>query len=184
MNATLVSCSEFFRRLSASNVKLEYADGVVSEMAGAQRNHNQLAMNLYVSVGGQSRRRNLYFFGSDQAVGIPGSRCFFPDGSLAEDPIFDSENGLDMLTNPAVLFEILSPTTAERDYGEKFEHYRAFDSLQVYVLIDSLRVRVDVFSRSDGTSWKLQPYSANGKILIPIYDIEIDTNELYDRVKV
>ena len=54
MNATLVPASEFFRRLAASDVKLEYADGVVSEMAGAQRNHNQLAMNLYVRMGDQS----------------------------------------------------------------------------------------------------------------------------------
>jgi Uma2 family endonuclease len=50
---------------------------------------------------------------------------------------------------------LLSPSTCGYDEREKFIFYRALPSLREYVLIDSLKRQVEVFTRAGGGSWAL-----------------------------
>jgi len=42
----------------------------------------------------------------------------------------------DILLNPTVIFEVLSPSTESYDRGVKFRRYREIESLTDYILID------------------------------------------------
>ena len=40
------------------------------------------------------------------------------------------------VTNPVVIFEVLSDSTRDYDQGRKFNFYRTLETLQEYVLVD------------------------------------------------
>src|ERR1039458_7335642 len=57
----------------------------------------------------------------------------------------------DNLTNPVVIFEVLSPSTEKYDRGLKFQHYRTLDSPRDYILVNQEQVRIEQFTpRPDG----------------------------------
>ncbi len=56
----------------------------------------------------------------------------------------------DTITNPKVIVEVLSPSTA--DYGEKFILYRRLDSFEEYLLIAQNQARVEVCTQDSGQS--------------------------------
>jgi Uma2 family endonuclease len=65
-----------------------------------------------------------------------GGLYAYPDLMIVCDEArFHDEQG-DVLLNPTVIFEVLSPFTEKYDRGEKFRRYRTqIESLQDYVLV-------------------------------------------------
>src|SRR5450432_1364396 len=59
----------------------------------------------------------------------------------------------DVLLNPKLIVEVLSPSTEAYDRGEKFELYGAIASLSEYVLVASERIHVDLYARQAGNKW-------------------------------
>lgn len=57
-----------------------------------------------------------------------------------------------------LIVEVLSPSTAAFDRGDKFRFYRWLASLQEYVLIDSEKLRIDCYRRMDRGNWELTSY--------------------------
>nr|WP_276611687.1 Uma2 family endonuclease [Thiorhodococcus mannitoliphagus] len=56
--------------------------------------------------------------------------CAYPDVSvLCGEPVFHDERR-DVLTNPVLIAEVLSPSTEGYDRGGKFAHYRRLPSLR------------------------------------------------------
>jgi Uma2 family endonuclease len=49
----------------------------------------------------------------------------------------------DTITNPVLVIEVLSPSTADYDRGTKFMLYRSIPDLQHYVLVDSQHHHVE-----------------------------------------
>lgn len=49
-----------------------------------------------------------------------------------------------------MIFEVLSPTTEAYDRGEKFDHYKSFDTLRQYVLVSHGERTIEVRTRSGG----------------------------------
>jgi Uma2 family endonuclease len=59
----------------------------------------------------------------------------------------------DILTNPKVVVEVLSPSTSSYDRGEKFELYREILSLSDYILVHADAIHVEHFARQPDGSW-------------------------------
>jgi Uma2 family endonuclease len=55
------------------------------------------------------------------------------------------------VTNPTVLVEVLSPSTAEYDSGEKLRHYQQIGAVAYVVLVAHDVVRIDVWSPAPQT---------------------------------
>jgi Uma2 family endonuclease len=60
-----------------------------------------------------------------------------------------------VVTAPALVIEVLSPTTQGYDRSTKFAFYRRLQSLREYVLIDPDTKRVEVFRPAEDGHWKL-----------------------------
>ena len=52
------------------------------------------------------------------------------------------ERATELLQYPKLIIEVLSPSTAGFDRGDKFKFYRRIPTLEEYVLIDSATARV------------------------------------------
>ncbi|MBS1826336.1 MAG: Uma2 family endonuclease [Acidobacteria bacterium] len=64
------------------------------------------------------------------------------------------------LTNPSVIIEILSPSTAGYDYSGKFQLYRQLPSFEEYLLVAQDQSRIGVFRRMNDGRWLLSSYEA------------------------
>lgn len=122
-------------------------------MAGVSERHELLVMNLghRLKLGLYGRACRVY--GSNLRIKTDDTGMYaYPDVTvvcgasrvLGTNPV--------TLTNPQVVFEVLSETTEKSDRGAKFAHYRHLRSLPAYVLVASDERRVEVYSRNDNNT--------------------------------
>jgi len=136
--------------------KHEYVAGRVYAMTGATYNHNLIATNLAAELRTRLKGRPCTVLTNDMRVRMEAAdACKYPDIiALCEEPLFYDERR-DVLMNPTLLVEVLSPSTEAYDRGGKFAIYRTLSSLREYVLVAQDRVSIEVFTRQDGDRWLL-----------------------------
>lgn len=61
------------------------------------------------------------------------------------------DDKFDTLLNPTLIVEVLSPSTEDYDMGTKFKLYRSIPSLKNYVIVSSMEVLAEVFTRKEDT---------------------------------
>jgi Uma2 family endonuclease len=140
----------------AAEVKHELWDGEVFAMTGASLAHNYIVANLIEALGARLRGSGCRSLPSDMRVRVPPSgRYVYPDVTIVcGPPQLDGER--DILLNPRVIFEVLSPSTAEFDRGAKLLAYRSLVSLDAIVLVEQGEVRLECYSRQATGGWLLQ----------------------------
>ena len=94
-------------------------------------------------------------------------------GELQRDPRNSST-----VTNPAVLVEVLGPSTAEYDSGEKLRHYQSIQSVSHVVLVAHDGVRIDVWSRA-GEGWVSQSYGPHETVGLPAIGCLLDVDATF-----
>ena len=77
-----------------------------------------------------------------------------------------------------MLAEVLSPATASYDRGEKFDHYQQIPSLRQYLLVDSERRHVDVYTRLADGRWAREGFG-RGRVPLDSVGIALDVEALY-----
>ncbi len=92
-------------------------------------------------------------FGSDVGVITGTHKVRYPDVSIICDrrDLDADPNQTQAMRFPAVVFEVLSPSTAKLDRGEKLEEYKAIASISTIVIVDPGNMTVRVMRRSDGS---------------------------------
>ena len=143
-----------------SKTKNEYYRGEIFAMSGASYQHNQIASALIGDIVAHLKDKECNIFGSDLRVHTQLKSFYtYPDAVIicGEPSFVDRE--FDTIINPAVLFEILSPSTEEYDRTIKFDFYKNIHSLKQYVLIDSQKILVEVFTRGKDNLWSSEKYT-------------------------
>lgn len=130
-------------------------------MAGGSAQHNTIMVNVTSGLHQSFRGKGCRVYASDMRVKISSTGLYaYPDvAALCEEPQYADERQ-DVLVNPSVLVEILSPTTEAYDRGDKFAHYQRLESLREYVLIAQDRRRVEHYVRLSNASWELHVLEA------------------------
>ena len=130
--------------------KSEYRNGQVYALPGASRKHNIIAVHVTGELYIQLRARSCEIYTNDMRVKVSSAGLYtYPDVVVVcDEPRFE-DTYFDTLLNPTVLIEVLSPSTAAYDRGEKFASYQKLDSLCEYVLISQDRVRVEHYLRQE-----------------------------------
>jgi Uma2 family endonuclease len=83
---------------------------------------------------------------------------------------------------PVLVVEVLSPSTAAFDRGEKFAHYRSIPSLAEYVLIDLDSRRVDVYRKGADGLWVLHPHAAGQAVHWASVELTVSAEALFAEV--
>ncbi len=90
----------------------------------------------------------------------------------------------DVLLNPAVLFEVLSPSTERFDRGIKLRRYREIESLTDYILVAQDQVGIEQYTRGDAHTWTLRDYGRFDEILhIASIGISLPLSAIYERIE-
>jgi Uma2 family endonuclease len=176
---------EYLEIERAAPFKSEYYAGEVFAMAGASPEHNEIMINLSMSLAPQVRRTGCKLFVADMRVHVPETDFFaYPDGIVVCNPDY-ADSPKDTLLNPLVIVEILSPSTEAYDRGTKFAFYRKLPSLKYYLLVSQETQRVELFSKNEQGDWVLSEYAGNDAVILiqsPDFALRIPLSEVYEGV--
>lgn len=174
---------EYLARERKAMTKSEYRNGQIHAMPGASRKHNLITGNTYVELHLQLRNRECEVYPSDMRVKVSSTGTYtYPDVVVVcDEPRFEDTH-FDTLLNPTVLIEVLSPSTAAYDRGDKFASYQKLDSLSEYVLISQDAVRVEHYLRQE-QEWDLTEFRSLADVfsLVSI-DCELSLQAIYAKI--
>ena len=183
----LVTEAEYLQRDAAlPDGRLEFYDGHVVAMAGAQPAHNDIVANVLTWLHRQLRGRGCRARAADQRVQLSTKRSYvYPDVVVGCGELrYNSATNPPSLLNPTLIVEVLSDSTAALDRGRKFQLYQTLPSLRYYLLLDSQQVRAELLAREpDADIWTLR--TAEGldvSLELPALGIALPLAEIYDAV--
>jgi Uma2 family endonuclease len=151
---SLYTAEEYLRLERQAEYKSEFINGEIIAMGGASPAHIVISMNLAGILYNQLRRRPCMSFNNDMKVRVTETGLYaYPDlSALCGKPQF-ADDAADVLLNPSVVIEILSPSTESYDRGAKSAHYRRLGSLEEYVLISQDGPRLEHYRRQPSGQW-------------------------------
>jgi len=182
VNDEPISLNEYLGREQESEDRHEYIDGWLIEMAAAASwAHSAITSNIDRELGYELKGTNCRTASRDIIVPFPEI-----DGSAYPDlvvvcggPELGPERS-DLLHNPRVVFEVLSPSTMDYDRGEKFVRYRKIDTLQEYLLVAQDEPHVEHYVRQDDASWRFtETDGLDAAITLPSVEAELPLAEIY-----
>ena len=171
---------------STQELKHEYYRGRVMlhnvSMPGGSTSHNRIERNLVVALANAVRGSECEAFTSNQLVMSVARRLgFYPDASVFCEPLQKRRYGtLDAATNPAVVFEVFSPSTWKYDQTHKLEVYQTIPSMREIFLVSSDEQRVERNFRV-GDGWDFETYVGD-EGSFPVLDRPILLADVYEGV--
>src|SRR2546423_3083971 len=177
-----ISSEQYLEIERFSETRHEFLDGVVYAMAGESPDHSTICYNLSGITHAQLSSKPCRGFSPNMKIraGI-GDLYAYPDLIIVwGEAKFHDEQG-DVLLNPTVIFEVLSPSTEKYDRGEKFRRYRTqIDSLQDYVLVSQDQMRVEHHHREAGDTWsQTDIVGGDGVLLLNSIECKVPLPEVY-----
>lgn len=176
-----------------SEERHEYIDGQVYAMAGESNEHADITVNLVVELGSQLKGTPCRVWTKDSKVlSGPAIRSYksikglfsYPDiVVVCGEPRFLDDHR-DVLLNPTLIIEVLSPSTESFDRGEKFWRYRThLASLTDYVQVSQALPLIEHFRRQSDDEWVLSTVSdMAGSLNLASINCTLRMSEVYDRV--
>ena len=180
-----ITAEDYLASERLATEKHEYFEGEIFAMSGASIPHNVIFKNTYVDLGSKLKGKKCQPYGSDLRIHIPKNSLYtYPDISIICGDFDTTDDKFDTITNPSVLFEILSFSTQKYDRIEKFELYRQIDSLKEYIMIHSDCVHVVKYVRNADNTWILTDYENIIDVLtIETTDTLLKLSDIYFDVK-
>lgn len=178
----------------ASQERREYLDGQIYLMAGESEEHGTICTNLTIEIGSQLKGTPCRAFSKDTKVRsgpTPKSRYStqgfysFPDLVVVCGEPQHLDEHRDVLINPKVIIEVLSPSTEAFDRGEKFARYREhLDSLSDYVVVAQSKPLVEHFARQPNGEWMIAATARDLPESVALGSIgcTLRLSEVYDRI--
>jgi Uma2 family endonuclease len=163
--------------------KSEFHDGQMFAMAGSSPNHALLSNSIGALLRAQIPP-GCRAFSSDLRIKVAQAGLYtYPDCSVICGDLQYFGDRKDVILNPLLIVEVLSPSTEGYDRGKKFEMYRTVESLREYLLIHQDRRHVEHYSKQDDGSWLLREHSGTeGLIAVTRLGVQIPLAELYASV--
>lgn len=154
-----VTVEEYLQMEETSDERHEYFDGEVFAMAGTSFAHNEISANVQGAIWQFLQGKRCRIYSNNLKVHVKTKSAFvYPDlAIICNGPVF-LEGRKDIVTNPSVIIEILSPFTQDFDHGKKFMFYRQIPTLREYILISSMEVLAEKFVREESGAWTLTEY--------------------------
>lgn len=161
----------------------EYVAGEVYAMAGAEDRHITVCLNLAIALRRSLSGTPCRVYMSGMLVQVEASQSYFYPDLLVT--CSDADHGSRLVKRePTLIVEVLSPSTASFDRGEKFAHYRRIAALQEYVLIDVDTRRCDVYRKGGDGLWVLHPVDVGETMELATAGLAVAAGELFQGVEV
>lgn len=181
-----LSIEKYLEKESHSTEKHEYYSGKIKKMPGSSFNHNQITVQIASAILNEleTKQKPFRVLSSDQKVYIPKlNQVLYPDALVVyQKPEF--WNGRkDVLLNPILIVEVLSPTTEKYDRHDKFMSYKNIPSFMEYVMVRQDTAEVETWYREESHLWRETSISDSGEIKLSSIGISISMDKIYRSIE-
>ena len=172
------SDAEFFAWLERQDRRHELVDGAPRAMVGATQRHDRIVTNLLIALGTRLRGSPCRTGTGDTAIRIPGGNIRYPDAAV---DCGRFEETARVATEPTLVAEVLSPSTAAFDQTEKLEEYRSVPTLRHVLIIDPDQPRLRLHTRDADGHWRSEPFAGlDATVPIAALGLTLPLAELYE----
>ncbi|HTN89575.1 MAG TPA: Uma2 family endonuclease [Sorangium sp.] len=162
-----MGAAEYLEWERAQLAKHEYNLGEIFAMAGGSPRHNFISNAVGAELRAAVRGKPCHVLSPDQRISAkPGERYVYADAVVACGGVRLEPGTSDVLANPSVVVEVLSPSTEAYDRGEKWDATRRIPSLTDYLLVSQLSVRIEHYRREADGAWRYRVLEAGGAIVL------------------
>ncbi len=176
----------------ASTERHQFVDGEIFAMAGESLEHSTISANIIISLGLQLRGKPCRVLspnmkirsGPVEAHGTKGLFSYADASVVCGEPRFHDTHK-DILLNPKLIVEVLSPSTEAFDRGDKFLRYSTFlDSFTDYLLVSTIEPRLEHFTKQTPNQWVYTCISGLDACLsLPNLGCQLELAEVFDGVE-
>src|ERR1700693_2945284 len=168
----------------AAELRSEFFDGKMFARSGVSIQHAELQGNILGELHDALRGTPCEPFGSVLRVRVSSRMYAYPDVSVVCGKPLLADDHQDVLLNPVVIVEVLSPSTEAYDRGLKLQHYRTIASLQDYILVEQNEIRIEQYTRQENNLWILRDYqSLDEELTISSIGVSLPLGRIYNRVE-
>jgi Uma2 family endonuclease len=174
--------AEYVERELRSDVRSEYHSGEVLEMSGGTIDHSRIIRNVSGELRTLLRGKPCEPFEANLRLYVRAyDRGFYPDAQVICGPVeyFETDTSRTTVLNPGVVIEVLSPSSAEYDRGEKLRAYLSVPSLKQYVLVESGTAYVEVLTRREDGWLRTDASGLEGVLKLASIGVELKLSEVY-----
>ena len=156
----------------------EYLDGEMFAMAGAEDRHATVTMNAAFALRQHLSGSPCRTYMSDMRLHVAAANSYFYPDVLVTCSALDLASPL-VKTEPKLIIEVISPSTAAYDRGLKFSHYRRLASLEEYLLIDLDTRSTDCYRKGADGLWVLHPFARGESVSLASVALEFSAAQLF-----
>jgi Uma2 family endonuclease len=170
---------EYLEIEEVARVRHEFFAGEVYAMAGGTPEHAAMAASITTLLGRQLVSTQCRVYSSDLRVRVLATGlATYPDVTVICGPSERDPASATHVTNPKLVVEVLSSSTAQYDRGEKLQHYQRIPSLDTIVLVDHEKPCIDVWSR-DATGWISQRFGPGETVPLARLACALAVDDIY-----
>lgn len=181
--AVPASIEEFFEVREAFDFVVEYLNDEIIIMSKASYLHEKLVMLLGRILGNFYEGTAFEVIGSKIGIHLKGTKKYIsPDVTVVKgEPRF--ETGDNEISNPYLVIEILSTSTAQYDLTEKLALYKEISSLQQIIFVNQNKAEVITYTRTNEPNVWLNIDYKNLNDTVVIDNLTIPMAKIYENIE-
>lgn len=175
----LYTLEEYLAFCETHEGRFEFVSGEIIEMSGESVTANQIAGNIHFYLRGRLEDKPYIFVQNAVKLQVKEGKVFrIPDFLLFK----ESGNKFKYATEPVLIVEVLSESTAKIDKTTKLNEYRLLPSLQYYLIVEQESCLIEMYIR-EGERWYVEFYDKlDEAISLPYFGVEIPVNTIYKKI--
>jgi Uma2 family endonuclease len=178
---------EYLALEEVATEKHEYYQGEIVTMSGGSHPHNVVAMNISAFLHSALRAHPCFVYASDMRVRIEAADYSgYGDAMVICGEVEFYKERTDVVTNPLLIAEVLSPSTRSFDRFAKFEFYRYLPSFEHYLIVDPERAYVE-YHQKTGDYWLSRYFNQIEQVVnlqLPHGEVALLLSLIYEKVQV
>lgn len=175
----LISPEDYLAHEAEAAEKCEYIDGEIYAMTGTTVRHNRIALDTAILLKNHLKGQPCETFIADIKVHAARANAFYyPDVVVRcnPTPLADETRVID---DPALIIEVLSPSTEAIDRREKLAAYRRIPSVQEYVLISQNERSVEIYRRQGDINWSYLAFADDEAVTLESVSLTLAMDLIY-----
>ncbi len=176
-----MTAAEYLAWEAEQTERHDFFDGEVFAMAGAEDRRVTVSGNLYIALRQHLAGSPCKTYMADMKVQCDANTAFFYPDVVVTCSDADRQSAM-VKREPTLIAEVLSPSTAAYDRGEKFARYRQIAGLAEVAFIDLDTRRTDVYRKGADGLWVLHPADAGADVTLASVGLTISAAALFAEV--
>jgi len=169
-----MSLDEFLEWEEQQELRYEFDGFQPVAMTGGTFAHAEIAGNVFFILKGFLQGKPCRAINSDLKILVDG-HIRYPDVFVVCTPVAPNAT---VVSEPVIIFEVLSKSTAHTDLAIKSVEYGATQSVRRYIILEQDRIAAKCFSRANG-AWEPENIKQGGSISLPEVGLKIALADVY-----